>query len=83
MREKRPNKGHGSKAGYTSGWLGSTPEGRRPQIPRLPRWGLAGCRQLDPSHPAGNIETRRHLDKLTEQLASIRAERNAKGLSRP
>jgi len=23
---------HGSKAGYTSGWLGSTPEGRRPQI---------------------------------------------------
>ena len=23
---------HGSKAGYTSKWLGSTPEGRRPQI---------------------------------------------------
>src|SRR5208337_1450264 len=30
--------------------------GRRPRAtppdPRLPRWGLAGCRQLDPSHPA-------------------------------
>src|SRR5271157_2053532 len=23
---------HGSKADYTSGWLGATPEGRRPQI---------------------------------------------------
>ncbi len=23
-----------------------------PPGPRLPRWGLAGCRQLDPSHPA-------------------------------
>src|SRR5208283_4447998 len=23
-----------------------------PPDPRLPRWGLAGCRQLDPSHPA-------------------------------
>ena len=38
---------HGSNTGYTSGWLGSTPPD-----PRLPRWGLAGCRQLDPSHPA-------------------------------
>ncbi len=24
----------------------------KPPDPRLPRWGLAGCRQLDPSHPA-------------------------------
>jgi len=23
-----------------------------PPDPRLARWGLAGCRQLDPSHPA-------------------------------
>ena len=32
------------------GWLGSTPEGRRPQVRGL-RWGLAGGCQLDPSHP--------------------------------
>src|SRR5208337_4722592 len=31
FRHDRPRR-HGSKAGYTSGWLGSTPEGRRPQI---------------------------------------------------
>src|SRR5208337_1290043 len=31
FRQDRPRR-HGSKAGYTSGWLGSTPEGRRPQI---------------------------------------------------
>ena len=34
---------------------------------------------LDPDR----IETRRHLEKLTEQLASIRAERNATGSSSP
>jgi tetratricopeptide (TPR) repeat protein len=34
---------------------------------------------LDPD----NIETRRHLDKLTEQLASIKADRNAAGPSLP
>ena len=33
------------------GAWGSTPEGRRPQI-RGWRWGLAGCLQPDPSHPA-------------------------------
>ena len=33
------------------GWLGATPEGRRPQI-RGWRWGLARCCQLDPSYPA-------------------------------
>ena len=29
------------------GWLMSTPEGDAPD-PTLTRWGLAGCRQLDP-----------------------------------
>ena len=39
---------HGSKAGYSSGV-----DARRatPPDPRPPRWGLAGCCQLDPSHP--------------------------------
>ncbi|HMF35871.1 MAG TPA: hypothetical protein VKF17_04500 [Isosphaeraceae bacterium] len=34
---------------------------------------------LDPDR----LETRNHLDKLTEQLASIKAERNAKGSALP
>ena len=33
------------------GWLGSTPEGQRPQIRGLRARGLAGCCQLDPSQP--------------------------------
>ena len=33
------------------GWLGSTPEGQRPQIRGLRAGGCAGCCQLDPSHP--------------------------------
>src|SRR5271166_4225239 len=30
-----------------------------PPDPRLPRWGLAGCRQLDPSHSAASDGSRR------------------------
>src|SRR5208337_3195033 len=38
---------HGSKAGYSSGWLGSTPGGRRAQIRGL----RAGARWLLPPRP--------------------------------
>src|SRR5271157_1698806 len=40
-------RGHGSKAGYSSGWLGSTPGGRRAQIRGL----RAGARWLLPPRP--------------------------------
>ena len=36
---------------HLRGWLRSTPAGRRPQIRSCRAGGLAGCRQLDPSHP--------------------------------
>ncbi len=39
--------GHGSKAGYSSGWLGSTPGGQRAQIRGL----RAGARWLLPPRP--------------------------------
>ncbi len=43
---------HGSKAGNTSGLARvNAPRASTPG-PRLPHWGLSGCRPLDPSHPA-------------------------------
>ena len=42
---------HGSKAGYSSGVAGVDARRATPPDPRPPRWGLAGCCQLDPSHP--------------------------------
>jgi hypothetical protein len=42
----------GTNAGYTSGVAGVDARRATPPDPRLPRRGLAGCRQLDPSHPA-------------------------------
>ena len=39
------------------GWLMSTPEGDVPD-PTLTRWGLAGCRQLDPQ-PSRSCHSRR------------------------
>jgi len=42
---------HGSKAGHTSAVAGVDARRATPPGPRLARWGLAGCRQLDPSHP--------------------------------
>ena len=39
------------------GWLMSTPEGDAPD-PTLTRWGLAGCRQLDPQ-PSRSCHSRR------------------------
>src|SRR5271157_4213495 len=41
---------HGSKAGYSSGVAGVDARRATPPDPRPPRWGLAGCCQLDPSH---------------------------------
>jgi hypothetical protein len=42
---------HGSNAGHSSGVAGVDARRATPPGPRA-RWGLAGCRQLDPSHPA-------------------------------
>jgi hypothetical protein len=42
----------GSRAGHTSGVAGVDARRATPPDPRLPRRELAGCRQLDPSHPA-------------------------------
>ena len=42
---------HGSKAGYSSGVAGVDTRRATPPDPRPPHWGLAGCCQLDPSHP--------------------------------
>src|SRR5271157_5944609 len=44
--------GHGSNAGHSSGVAGVDARRATPPDPRLARWGLAGGRQLDPSHPA-------------------------------
>src|SRR5271166_5083550 len=43
---------HGSKAGHSSGVAGVDARRATTPGPPLARWGLAGCRQLDPSHPA-------------------------------
>jgi|SRR5271157_1293520 len=40
---------HGSKAGYSSGWLGSTPEGRRPQIRGLRAGGSLAIASSTPA----------------------------------
>ena len=42
---------HGSRAGYGSGVAGVDARRATPPDPRPPRWGRAGCCQLDPSHP--------------------------------
>ena len=43
---------HGSKAGYSSGVAGvDARRGNAPRSESSARWGLAGCCQLDPSHP--------------------------------
>ena len=42
---------HGLKAGYSSGVAGVDARRATPPDPRPPRWGLADCCQLDPSHP--------------------------------
>ena len=50
-RDRRRRFRHGSKAGYSSGVAGVDARRATPPDPRPPRWGLAGCCQLDPSHP--------------------------------
>ena len=47
----RSHLGHGSNAGHSSGVAGVDAQKATPPDPRLATWGLAGCRQLDPSHP--------------------------------
>jgi len=51
VSKKRQNKAAWFKSGFQlrGGW-GRRPKGNAPD-PRPPRWGLAGCCQLDPSHP--------------------------------
>ena len=44
--------GHGSNAGHSSGVAGVDAGRAMPPDPRLARWGLARCCQLDPSYPA-------------------------------
>src|SRR5271157_493189 len=50
--KRRWRSGHGSNAGHSSGVAGVDARRATPPDPRLARWGLAGGRQLDPSHPA-------------------------------
>ena len=50
-------KGMVQKQVTAQGWLMSTPEGDAPD-PTLTRWGLAGCRQLDPQ-PSRSCHSRR------------------------
>ncbi len=45
-----PKMRHGSKPGYSSGVAGVDARRAAPPDPRPPRWGLAGCCPLDPSH---------------------------------
>ena len=45
---------HGSRAGYGSGVAGVDARRATPPDPRPPRWGRAGCCQLDPSHPTSS-----------------------------
>src|SRR5271157_4276241 len=52
MPGQLPEKGHGSNAGHSSGVAGVDARRATPPDPRLARWGLASCCQLDPSHPA-------------------------------
>ena len=51
VSKKRQNKAAWFKSGFQlrGGW-GRRPKGNAPD-PRPLRWGLAGCCQLDPSHP--------------------------------
>ncbi len=48
-QEKSQVSGHGSKAGYSSGWLGSTPGGRRPQIRGLRAGGSLAIASSTPA----------------------------------
>src|SRR5208282_5857636 len=43
---------HGLNAGHSSGVAGVDARRATPPEPRLARWGLAGCRQLDLSNDA-------------------------------
>src|SRR5271157_5230627 len=52
--------GHGSNAGRSSGVADVGARRATPPDPRLRRSGLAGCRQLDVSHPA--LSTREVLE---------------------
>jgi hypothetical protein len=52
-----PKSGMVQKQVTAQGWLMSTPEGDAPD-PTLTRWGLAGCRQLDPQ-PSRSCHSRR------------------------
>ncbi len=47
-----PSHWHGSNAGHSSGVAGVDARRATPPDPRLARWGLARCGQLDPSHLA-------------------------------
>ncbi|MGZ3302442.1 MAG: MFS transporter [Isosphaeraceae bacterium] len=47
--------GHGSNAGHSSGVAGVDARRATPLDPRLARWRLARCCQLDPSHPAALV----------------------------
>src|SRR5208337_2783769 len=51
-RKTRVVRWHGSNAGHSSGVAGVDARRATPPDPRLARWGLASCCQLDPSHPA-------------------------------
>ena len=56
---------HGSNAGHSSGVAGVDARRATPPEPRLARWGLAGCRQLDLSNDAffGVFPTRGRSDR--------------------
>jgi len=74
--------GPGSKAAYTSRVAGVDARRATPPDPRLPRWGLAGWRQLDPSHPAlvtcedAEIEPCPFSGKTSESIDGSRASRS-------
>ena len=57
LLEAGVNLGMVQKQVTAQGWLMSTPEGDAPD-PTLTRWGLAGCRQLDPQ-PSRSCHSRR------------------------
>src|SRR5271166_5264356 len=52
--------GRGSNAGHSSAVAGVDARRATPPEPRLARWGLAGCRLLDPSHSAAKFRELNH-----------------------